>query len=83
MGDDSLYKENCGNNKSSMSEGHKRDYQEFIFIFGTQFSSKKLVESAIGVGADIIGMVKINTKEFFKENIRSLQNIGQEFLTLC
>ena len=40
-----------------------------FFLFGSWFSSNKLEENAIYVGADMIGMVKTNTKGFYKETI--------------
>ena len=33
-----------------------------MFLFNIWFDSKKLAEAEMGVGADIIGSVKINTK---------------------
>ena len=37
-----------------------------FFIFDSLFSSKNLAKSAIGVGADMVDMVKINTHGLFK-----------------
>ena len=37
-------------------------------------SSKKLEESAMDVGADIICMVKSNTKRFCKDTIENIRN---------
>ena len=46
-------------------EGATKD----CFIFGSWFFSKKLAEAVIDFGADMIGMVKNNTKGFCKETI--------------
>ena len=42
------------------------------FLFGSWLSLKKLEESAMEVGANLIGMVKKNTKGFCKETIKNL-----------
>ena len=41
-------------------------------LFDSWFSSKKAAEAVMEVGAKLIGMVKINTKGFYKENIDKL-----------
>ena len=42
------------------------------FIFDSLFSSNKSVESVTEVDADLIGMVKKNTKVFFKDTIENI-----------
>ena len=42
------------------------------FLIDSWFASKKAAESAMEVGADLIGMVKTNTKGFCKETIEKL-----------
>ena len=44
------------------------------FLFDSWFASKKLAEAAMEVGAELIGMVKKNTKVLFKEIIENLTN---------
>ena len=46
-------------------KGVTKDY----FLFDSWLSSKKAAESDMEVGAELIGMVKINTKVFCKETI--------------
>ena len=46
----------------------------YCFIFDSCFSSNKLVESAMDVGANMIGVVKTNTKVFHKETIDNITN---------
>ena len=55
-----------------------------IFIFDSWFSSNNSEESAMEVGADLIGMVKKNTKGFCKETIDKLTNYwpGSSYLVL-
>ena len=36
------------------------------FLLGSWFSSNKVEEAAASIGVDLIGMVKTNTKGFFK-----------------
>ena len=38
-----------------------------VFLFVCWFFLKRLAESSTDVGADFIGILKINVKEFFKE----------------
>ena len=45
--------------------GGKKDY----FLFDGWFTSKRAEKSAVEIGADLIGMVKTNTKGFCKETI--------------
>ena len=42
------------------------------FIFGSWLSSNKAAEDMLGVVAELIGMVKTNTKGFCKETIYKL-----------
>ena len=42
------------------------------FLFGSFFSSKRSAEAVMDVGADMIGMVKTNTKGFCKNTIEKL-----------
>ena len=42
------------------------------FLFGSWFPSKKAAEAAMELGAELIGMVKTNTKGFCKETIEKL-----------
>ena len=53
------------------------------FLFDTWFDSKKAAESAMGVGAKLIGMVKKIPKNSERIPLRSLQSIGLEVPTLC
>ena len=43
-----------------------------FFLFDGWFSSKKAAEAAMEFGEDFIGMVKTNTKGFFKETNEKL-----------
>ena len=42
------------------------------FLFDSWFASKKAEEAAIEVGAELIGMVKKDTKGFCKDTIEKL-----------
>ena len=42
------------------------------FLFDSWFASKKAAEAAMEMGAELIGMVKTNTKGFCKETIEKL-----------
>ena len=42
------------------------------FLFDSWFASKKAAEAAMEFGAELIGMVKTNTKRFCKETIDKL-----------
>ena len=73
-----------------MTEGKKGLDQREIkgdtkdcFIFESLFSSEKLEAAAMYVSADIIGMVKNNTKGFCKYTIYKLTNDFSEVITLC
>ena len=54
------------------------------FLFDSFFYSNNLVESVMDVGADMIGVVKTNTKVFFKETIDNITNNwpGYSYLVL-
>ena len=54
------------------------------FFFDSWFASKKAEEAAMEMGADIIGMLKTNTKGFFKETIEKLTKYcpGGSYLVL-
>ena len=41
-------------------------------LFGSSFLSKKSAEAAASIGVDLIGMVKTNTKGFFKDMVEGL-----------
>ena len=47
------------------------------FIFHIWFSSKKLEETEMDFGTDMIGMVKTNKKKYTKRPLRILQRIGR------
>ena len=47
----------------------KKGGPEDCFLFDSWFASKKAAEAAMELGADLIGMVKMNTKGFCKEKI--------------
>ena len=49
-------------------KGSMRD----CFLFSIWLLSKKSEEAAASIGVDLIGMVKINTKGFFKATIEGL-----------
>ena len=42
------------------------------FLFDSWFASDKTAEDVMGVGSELIGMVKTNTKGFYKETIENL-----------
>ena len=42
------------------------------FLFDSWFASKKAEESAMEVGAELIGAAKTNTKGFYKDTIEKL-----------
>ena len=54
------------------------------FIFDSWFASKKAAEAAMEFGAELIGMVKTNTKGFCKETIEKLTKYwpGGSYLVL-
>ena len=43
-----------------------------FFLFDSWFASKKAAEAAMELGAELIGMVKTNTKGFCKKTIEKL-----------
>ena len=45
---------------------------KYCFLFDSWFASKKAAEAAMEMGAELIGMVKTNTKGFCKETIENL-----------
>ena len=57
-----------GGNKGYTSEVLKGGTNDF-FLFDSWFASKKAAEAAMELGAELIGMVKKNTKGFCKETI--------------
>ena len=50
-------------------KGDTRDY----FILESWFASKRLDGTDMYVGADMVGMVKTNTKVLFKDNIENIK----------
>ena len=61
-------------------EGVTKDF----FLFDCWFSQKKAAEAAMEVGAELIGMVKKNTKGFCMESIEKLKKYwpGGSYLVL-
>ena len=61
----------------------KGDTKDF-FISDSWFSSNNLAESATDIGEYMIGMVKIDTKGFFKDTIQNITNDcpGYSYLVL-
>ena len=47
-----------------------------FFLFDSWFASKKAAEAAMEFGAELIGMVKKNTKGICRKPLGSLQRIG-------
>ena len=45
---------------------------KYCLLFDSRFVSKKAAEASLEVGAEFIGMVKTNTKGFYKETIENL-----------
>ena len=45
---------------------------KYCFLFDSWFASKKAAEAAMGVGDELIGMVKKNTKGFYNDTIENL-----------
>ena len=56
-----------------MSEIYKGETED-CFLFYSWLASKKAAEAAMEIGAELIGMVKKNTKRFCKETIEKLTN---------
>ena len=63
----------CNNRMVEAAKGvgqkSRKGVTKDCFPFDSWFSSKKVGESATEVGAKLIGMVKRNTKGFFKKTI--------------
>ena len=55
-----------------IGQKYRKGATKDCFIFDSWFSSKKASEDAMEVGAELIGMVKTNTKGFCKETIEKL-----------
>ena len=66
-----MYEEDYGSNKGFRLEGRKRGYKPF-FLFERCFASNRSAESTMDFGAEIIGMVRINTKGFCKDSIYNM-----------
>ena len=47
----------------------------YCFLFYIWFLSKKAVEESASIGVDLIGIVKTNTKVFFKATIWGLMKV--------
>ena len=52
-----------------ISQKSKKGGPKDFFLFDNWFASKKEAEAATALGAELIGMVKTNTKGFCKETI--------------
>ena len=61
----------------------KKGGAKYFFLFDSWFASKKAEEAEMELGAELIGMVKTNTKDSARRQLRSLQRIGLEVPTLC
>ena len=66
-----MYQEDDGNNKGDRSKVYRGGTKD-CFLFDSWFASNKAAESAMELGAELIGMVKTNTKEFCKETFENL-----------
>ena len=66
-----MYQEYDGSNKGDTSKVYRRGYKGF-FLFDSWFASKKAAEAAMEICAELIGMVKTNTKGLCKETIEKL-----------
>ena len=76
-----VYESDDGGNKGDRSEVLKRGARDY-FLFDSWFASKKEAEAAMELGADLIGMVKTNTKGFCKPMVpggRPLIAIGYKY----
>ena len=51
-----------------IGQNSKKGGPKDCFLFDSWFASKKAEEDAIELGAEFIGMVKTNTKGFYKAN---------------
>ena len=52
-----------------IGQNSKKGGPKDCFLFDSWFASKKAEEAAMELGAELIGMVKTNTKGFCKETI--------------
>ena len=66
----------CTKRMTEATKGVGQTYIEggtkYCFLFDSWFASKKAEESAMEIGAELIGMVNTNTKGFCKETIEKL-----------
>ena len=67
-----MYEEYYIINKLVRSEGQKRSYRG-VFLIDSWFCSKRSAEAVMDVGANMVGIVKINTKGFCKDTIENLK----------
>ena len=66
-----MYEADDGGNKGYRTEVKKGGPKD-CFLFDSWFASKKAEEAAMELGAELIGMVKTNTKGFCKDTIEKL-----------
>ena len=66
-----------------IGQNSKKGGPNDCFLFDSWFASKKAAEDAMELGAELIGMVKTNTKGFCKETIEKLTKNGLEVPTSC
>ena len=66
-----------------MGQNSKIGGPKDCFLFHSWFASKKSAEAAMELGAELIGMMKTNTKGFCKETIEKLTRIVLEVPTSC
>ena len=55
--------------KKGIGQNYKKEWPKDCFLFDSWFASKKASEAATEIGAELIGMVKTNTKGLCKEKI--------------
>ena len=60
--------------KKGVGQRDLKRYTKDYFLFDSQFSSKRSEETVMVVGADMIGMVRTNTKLFCKDTIYKMTN---------
>ena len=77
-----MYQADDGSNKGDGSKVYRRGDKGFP-LFDSWFASKKAVEAAMKMGAELIGMVKKIPKDSARRQLRSLQRIGLEVPTFC
>ena len=58
--------------KKGVGQRDLKRYTKDCFLFDSQFSSKRSEEAVMVVGADMIGMVRTNTKLFCKDTIYNM-----------